>query len=393
MKSDNKNLKKAYLLILFIALMILGIINFDKILGLLSGGFQVIFPLLLGGIMAFIMNLPMRKIETVLFQHDASKWKRKIKRPMSIVLSLLFMLSIIALIIFMVVPQLISTVIDLGMKIPKFVEDSLIMLEKICADNPEIVKFIEGIEIKDIAIDWKSFMNNALAFVTSGFGNAMNMTVSIAGSFIHTLVSIGIALVFSIYLLSQKEKLGRQVTMVMQAFLPTKIANTTMKCLRLLNKNFSNFIAGQCVEAIILGCMFTISMTVFRFPYALLVGVLIAFTALIPIFGAFIGCGVGAFLILIESPMQALLFIILFLVLQQVEGNFIYPHVVGSSVGLPSIWIFVSVTLGGSLFGIVGILTFIPLMSTAYELLKEAVHKRQDMNISNNTSIKTLLDK
>ena len=143
-----------------------------------------------------------------------------------------------------------------------------------------------------------------------------------------------------------------------------------------LNRKFSSFITGQCLEAVILGTMFVVSMTVFRMPYALMVGVLIAFTALIPIVGAFIGCGVGAFLILIDNPLQALWFVILFLVLQQVEGNLIYPHVVGNSVGLPAIWVLMAVSLGGSLFGVSGMLFFIPLTSSCYALLKESVNRR-----------------
>lgn len=377
MKMDGRGLKKYYLIIFFAAVMLLGVINFKEIMSLLLGGVRVILPLLLGGMIAFILNLPMRQIEKKFLNKGNPKIISKIKRPLSIVLSLLFMVAILTLIIFLVVPQLVTTIIDLGMKVPKFIENTLIMLEKLCADNPQIVDFIKNIEMQDIAIDWKAFLNGVVEFVTSGFGSAMNMTVSIAGSFIRTIVQVGIALVFSIYILSQKEKLGAQITKVMKTFMSEKKFNFTTKCVKLLNKNFSNFIAGQCVEAIILGAMFTILMTIFRFPYALLIGVLISFTALIPIVGAFIGCAVGAFLILIESPTQALLFIILFLVLQQIEGNFIYPHVVGTSVGLPSIWIFVSVTLGGSLFGIAGMLTFIPLVSTAYELLRQAVHKRQ----------------
>lgn len=374
---NSKSLKNKYRLILFAAVMILGVINFKEVIALAAGGFKVIFPLILGGMMAFVLNLPMRQIEKRIFKKNGNQKADKLKRPVSIVLALIFMVAVIVLIIFMVVPQLVETIIELGKKVPQFVDSSILMLEKICADNPQIMEFLAMLNIEDIAIDWDAFLKGAVGFLTSGFGNAMNVTFTLAGDFIHSIVQTGIALVFAIYLLSQKEKLGVQIHTVMKVFLPEKRFALITKCTKLLNKNFSNFIAGQCVEAIILGTLFTVLMTIFGFPYALLIGVLIAFTALIPIVGAFIGCAVGAFLILMESPMEALLFIVMFLILQQIEGNFIYPHVVGNSVGLPSIWIFVSVTLGGSLFGIAGMLTFIPLVSTAYELLREAVHKRR----------------
>ena len=172
----------------------------------------------------------------------------------------------------------------------------------------------------------------------------------------------------------QKEKLGRQAKKVLFAFVRKGRAEAALEVLALTYKTFSSFLTGQCVEALILGSMFVIAMTLLRLPYALLTGIVIAFTALIPIFGAFIGCAVGAFLIFMVSPVQALIFIVLFLVLQQIEGNLIYPHVVGNSVGLPSIWVLAAVSIGGSLMGIVGMLIFIPLMSVFYALFREVVY-------------------
>lgn len=185
-----------------------------------------------------------------------------------------------------------------------------------------------------------------------------------------------IALIFSFYILLQKERLARQARQVLYALLPERAADRTLDILRLTNRTFSSFLSGQCLEAVILGTLFVVAMTIFQMPYALLVGVLIALTALIPIVGAFIGCAVGALLILIVDPVKALMFVVLFLVLQQVEGNLIYPHVVGSSVGLPSIWVLCAVTLGGSLMGIVGMLVFIPLCSVLYALFRTYVKDR-----------------
>jgi predicted PurR-regulated permease PerM len=174
----------------------------------------------------------------------------------------------------------------------------------------------------------------------------------------------------------QKEVLADQGKRLMSAYMPQKFFGQVMKVLGILYKNFSKFISSQCLEAVILGALFVLSMTIFRLPYALLVGSLIAVTALIPIVGAFVGCFVGAFLILVENPISALVFVILFLIVQQLEGNLIYPKVVGSSVGLPAIWVLVAVSVGGSLFGVVGVLVFIPITSTVYTLLREDVNER-----------------
>jgi predicted PurR-regulated permease PerM len=219
-------------------------------------------------------------------------------------------------------------------------------------------------------------MENVTHFMKNGAGDLLSSTFSMVSSIISSVVNGIIAFVFSVYILAQKEKLCGQVQRVMQAYLPGKFVEWVQKISRLLYTNFSNFITGQCLEAIILGGLFVICMSILRLPFALVIGILIALTALIPIAGAFIGCAVGVFLILIEDPVQALVFLGLFFVLQQVEGKLIYPKVVGNFVGLPGIWVLFAITVGGSLFGIVGMLVFIPLTATVYTLLREDVGKR-----------------
>lgn len=201
-------------------------------------------------------------------------------------------------------------------------------------------------------------------------------TLSAAISIVSGVANFCIGFVFAVYVLLTKETLAKQAGRLLMAYLPESLYENIVKVASLTEKTFSNFLAGQCVEAVILGTMFFLTLTVMRLPYALLIGVLIAFTALIPIFGAFVGCIVGAFLILMVSPVKALVFLVVFQVLQQIEGNLIYPHVVGGSVGLPSIWVLVAVTLGGSAMGVMGMLVFIPLCSVLYTLLKGAVHNR-----------------
>ena len=204
----------------------------------------------------------------------------------------------------------------------------------------------------------------------------LNTTFLAAKTVVNGLSAFLIGFIFALYILLQKETLNRQIKKLLRAFLPDSAVERVLGVARLTERTFSSFLTGQCVEAVILGTMFFITLTVLRLPYALLIGVLIAFTALIPIFGAFIGMGVGVFLMLMEAPADALIFIITFFVLQQIEGNLIYPHVVGGSVGLPSIWVLAAVSVGGSMMGVVGMLIFIPLCSVFYALLREGVNSR-----------------
>ena len=374
MKLDKQTMRSIRHIILFIAVVILCVINIRDVFGVVKFVFGISQPFIWGGAIAFVMNIPLNGVEKRLLKNWRGKRAEKLKRPVGIVLSLLLILFILIFVIMTVVPQLGKTVMDLGNKLPAFFDNAMIELEKLCASNPQIVGYLE--ELQNISLDWDKILNGALDFLQNGVGSVVTSTVSVASTIIGVAVNVVVALIFSIYVLSQKERLGDQGRRILKAYMPEKINAQVLRVLELLSSNFSSFISGQCLEAVILGTMFVITLTVFRIPYALLIGVLIAFTALIPIVGAFIGCVVGAFLILVDSPMKALIFVIIFLVLQQIEGNLIYPHVVGNSVGLPSMWVLVAVTLGGSLMGIAGMLLFIPLVSTAYTLLRDDVNGR-----------------
>ena len=265
----------------------------------------------------------------------------------------------------------IAPMLSLGKTIQAFVPEAQHFLEELFTDNSEIRAWLNNLDV-----DLDKLLDSVIAFFRNGAGNVLNSTVYAIGSIVNGVTTFVIAFVFACYILLQKEKLGVQVKKVMHAFLKEKWEKRCLKVCTLTSKTFSNFLTGQCLEALILGSMFFVAMSLFKMPYALLVGVLVAFTALIPIFGAFIGCVVGAFLILMVDPLQALFFVIMFLVLQQIEGNLIYPKVVGNSVGLPSIWVLAAVTIGGSLMGVVGMLIFIPLVSVVYTLFRESVYKR-----------------
>ena len=319
--------------------------------------------------MAFILNVPMRRIEKLLLMKE----KSKLGRPLSLCLTLILVIGVLLLVIFVVMPQLVETVLSLQNSIPVFLTRVKEAAESLFAQNPEIADSISKIQI-----DWKSFMERVIEFLSTGAGTVLYSTVSAAMSIINGVTTFVIGLVFAIYILLQKEALSHQLQKVMEAFLPEGVVKRTLEILSLVSGTFSSFLTGQCLEAVILGSMFFLTLSFFQMPYALLIGVLIAFTALIPMFGAFIGCAIGAFLMLMVKPLDALIFLIIFFVLQQIEGNFIYPHVVGNSVGLPSIWVLVAVTIGGSAMGVVGMLIFIPICSVLYALLREEVDQRLD---------------
>ncbi len=361
-------------LILFAGAIILGVMYSKEVLEVAKLLLGMLTPFLVGAAMAFVLNLPTGFIERKLFGKWTNPKTAGLKRGISIVLALLFVVALLVFAVLMVVPQLTSTLMELGNVIPAFFRELVADLEKLALEYPEWKDALAAVE--ELSIDWSSIISYVTAFLKDGLGSVLSSTVGFAGSLAGMILDGVIAFVFAIYILSGKEKLGGQIKKLLHAYLPEKGYENTLKVVALCNHNFAKFISGQCLEAVILGAMFTICMTIFRMPYAVLVGVLIAFTALIPIVGAFIGCAVGAFLILVVSPVKALMFIIMFLILQQLEGNLIYPRVVGNSVGLPAIWVLFAVSIGGSMFGVVGMLVFIPLMSTLYALLRENVNNR-----------------
>jgi len=283
---------------------------------------------------------------------------------------------VVALLVLVIVPQLAATISGLGVTIQDFFTRAYSWAEAQFASNPQLLQWLSSLSIDWKSVDWKGLLSKVADFLKNGAGDVLFSTISAAMNFFSGIATGFIAFVFAIYLLLQKEKLGLQFRKAFYALLPKKTAKRLIEICALSQKVFSSFITGQCLEAVILGGMFFVAMTLLRMPYALLVGCLISITALIPIVGAFIGCGVGAFLILMVSPTQALIFIVMFLILQQVEGNLIYPYVVGNSVGLPSIWVLAAVSIGGSLLGVLGMLIFIPLVSVIYTLFREFVYKQ-----------------
>lgn len=351
-----------------------GLQNYTMVLLGIQWVIGLAFPFILGGCMAFIINIPMNLFENKVFLAKGLRDKpllKKIRRPLSLVLALLAILALLFIVSFLIVPEIANTALIIKEKAPSFIAHLQQQINGLQSAYPEIAGWLQN-----ISLDWDNIEGAIIDFAQKGVMNFLGSTVNVASSIAGGFVNFGIGLIFAIYVLLQKEKLGIQFRKLLYAYAPEKRADHTVDILKLSATTFTNFITGQCTEAVIIGCLFFVTMSIFRFPYALMVSVLIAFLSLIPIFGAFIGCAVGAFLILMVSPVQAFWFIVLFLVVQQLEGNLIYPHVVGGSVGLPSIWVLAAVTVGGSAWGITGMILTIPICSILYTLLREDTRHR-----------------
>ncbi len=328
-------------------------------------------PFIVGAVLAFILNVPMRPIERLL---KCIK-KPGARRALAVLMTLLAVLVVLAGVIWLLVPQITRTVEQLVAALPDFFqriyEQAIAFLET----NPELENWLRNNTEFD-AINWGEWIQKILGLVGGGVTAIMNGVLTAVVELSSGIFNAILSLVFAIYCLSRKEILARQGRRILYAFLPEKASDETIRILRMSNAMFGRFITGQCLEALILGSMFAVSMTIFGMPYMPLVSVIIAVTALVPIVGAFAGCILGAFFILVQDPMLAIWFVVMFLVLQQIEGNLIYPKVVGSSIGLPGMWVLVAVAVGGELMGVVGMLLLIPVAAVLYTLGREITTRR-----------------
>lgn len=370
---NEKKMKFYFLLIAFGVLLYVVALNYRSLLLGLKYVMAIVNPFVIGSVIAFIINVPMRALETGLFKRMKRK---KARRVISLLVTLFLLVLVLWAVFTLILPELYTTIESLSQRVPEAMEKSIQWFEKKTEKYPQIEGYLLEAEKMLYDVDWKDAVSQSINLVKNGVGGFVNTTIDIVGNVLNTLVNFGIGFVFAIYLLLQKEKLTSQCKQFFYAVFSEKKADEVVRVGKLTNQIFSNFLSGQVVEAIILGTMFFIAMSIFRFPYAMLVGVLIAVTALIPIFGAFIGLAVGTFLILMVNPMQALWFVVMFFVLQQIEGNLIYPNVVGNSIGLPGIWVLIAVSTGGSMFGVKGMILFIPTVSLIYTLVREYVKKR-----------------
>lgn len=387
MELNKENVKKIIGIVTFAILLSWGLKNTEILGTLFRLTVGLIMPFLIGGALAFVINVPMRFVERKLFDEpyrkkNAAKKKAsrppmayRMKRPLSLLISLILVIGVVFIGMFLIVPEIANSITTIANSVKAFPQTLHQWSLELMNWMPQAAVWLENIQF-DFNIDWQKTITDLISFLQNGAGNVLNTTFNVAASIFSGLVTGFLAIVFSFYLLLNKEKLGSQVKQILYACLKEEHADYLVRVGNMANRTFSNFLSGQCLEAVILGSLFFITMSIFQFPYALMISVLIAFTALIPVFGAFIGCFIGAFLILLVNPIRAIWFVVLFLCLQQFEGNVIYPKVVGGSVGLPAIWVLVAVTLGGSMMGVVGMLIYIPAFSVAYSLIREAVKER-----------------
>ncbi len=371
MQIKTRRMKKAMFLILYAILLWWIFDNFK----FMANGFilflGIIAPFIIGLIIAFILNKPMTFIEEKLFKRGKilGKLKDKYNRPISLFITLILFIVVIALVLVLVIPNLIESGNELADKIPKYWDQTEGYIKNAATQYPVVNDLVKE-------VDFQNITDSIYSFVKGGFTNWLGSIFSVFTSVIGGLVSAGLGFVFAIYFLLQKETLIEGVKKLIFAVFPLNVASRICYIGNITKDSFSQFLVGQSIEVLIIGSLFFVAMMIFQFPYALMVSIIIAITAFIPIVGSFVGLVVGAFLIFVESPNMAGYFIILFLVLQQIEGNFIYPKVVGKASGLSPVWILAAVTLGGSLMGIVGIILFVPLFSVIQKLLSEYVDNK-----------------
>ena len=370
---DSLNeMKKWIVLVLVGVLAFWGLNNLELIFDVLGNIYRVFSPFILGFVLAYILNIPMMKVEKLLKKAIPDKYEDKYSgaiRLVSIILSILLLVLIIAFVGFLLIPELIENIESLMNNIPAFIEGGKDWVINLLDKYPDVQREIEVMFAES---------GNVSGIVSSIFTYIINGIVGFVSGFVGGFVYIFTGIIFAIYMLCQKEYLVDGIKRLVYAFADKRKANKIMDISKLTNKTFSKFISGQCVEAVILGTIMFVVCLLGRFPYALIIGVLTALTALIPIFGAFIACGVGAVLIAITNPLQALIFIAVFVIIQQIEGNVIYPKVVGKSVGLSPLWTLLAITVGGNLFGVVGMIIGLPLASVVYAIGKESIKKKLD---------------
>lgn len=332
---------------------------------------NIFSPFVMGACVAFILNVPMRAFEGLLKKVNNPKWKRLL----AVLLTLVAVVLVLSLVFWLLIPQLVETLQSLVPALFSFAGETEMFLREFLHRFPTLFNWIkENTDLENVSLS--SFFMQLVTLVGSNVSSIVNGTIVAISTAFSAVVDFVIALVFALYCLFQKETLARQGRKVLYAFFPENFSDHVVRILRLTNSTFSNFLSGQCVEVCILGGMFAITMAICRMPYIPLISVLIAVTAFIPIVGAFIGCIIGAFLIFVNDPLDAILFVVMFLALQQIENNLIYPRVVGESIGLNGMWVLVAVAVGGELFGIAGMFLMIPLASVLYTLIREVTNKK-----------------
>ena len=354
--------------------------------GVVAGAFLKIIgaavPLIIGFVIAYAINILMSFYERTFFEKSKSDKMKKAKRPVCLIFAIVTMLAIIALVIGLVVPQFISCIRLVIEMLPGAIENVVDYFETLPVMPKDVTDFLKSLDIQKI-------ISQVAGVVTSGVGNVMDAVMRAASSVFSGTVTTFLSIIFAIYLLIGKDSLCAKADKVFKHYVPEKIRNKVYYVLSVFNDCFHKYIVGQCIEAVILGSLCALGMTILRLPYAAMIGALVAFTALIPVAGAYIGAFVGAFMILMMSPVKALIFLIFIVILQQLEGNLIYPKVVGNSIGLPSILVLAAVTIGGGIMGIPGMLVGVPITAAIYKIIKDDMDKNESLTELHKKEVKT----
>ncbi|MBG9978361.1 AI-2E family transporter [Ruoffia tabacinasalis] len=359
---------------LFIAgLIVLAIVNFDRLKNIFSYLLTISMPIILGFIIAYVLNIPMVMLEKLYFPNSDSIVIKKTRRPVSILVSIIIITIVLIFILNLVIPQLISVfgrIIEIIPLLANGIQNRVIENEEIF---PPLAEFVETFQI-----DWQNIVTNMISIANRFTTNIIETTLSTVGSVFSIVVNLFLSLMISLYVLMSKETLGRQFRILSETYLPERGHKGLMYVLEVTDYSFRHFITGEVLEALILGSLVTVGMWIFQFPYASMIGALTGVTALIPVLGAYISGAIGFIMIFVDSPIQALTFLVFIIVIQQLEGNLIYPRVVGGSIGLPGLWVLISITIGGGLLGIWGMLLAVPLVSTLFKLLKNDIEYRRN---------------
>lgn len=370
MELTKKNMRNISIIIAFGIILFWSLQNYQIILNVIGFLFDVMLPFILGGCIAFILNVLMKSVEDIwnlLFKNRGLK----IKRGVCLLVSLGIIIGFIYILLTMIIPEVKNTLLIIADMFPSFMKEFTHVVDSALQNFN-----LESLDAIPKDINWNDIGNTIANFLGKSSYSFLTTTFGITTSIFGVVFDFVLGFVFSLYILLQKEKLSMQAKKITYAYVEETKANRFFEIMSLSNRIFTKFVTGQLLEAFIIGFLCFVGMNLFAFPYAIMISSLVGVTALIPIFGAFIGTGVGAFFIMMVDPMKAIWFIIFIIVLQQLEGNLIYPKVVGKSVGLPGIWVLVAVTIGGSVYGIVGMLISVPLSSIIYSLLRENVYKR-----------------
>lgn len=363
----DRLIKKYLWVIGILALVLLNLSTLFQIISLIG---KVLTPIVVGFAMAYVVNILMIRLESWYFPGNTAQWVRKTRRPLALLVAYLLIFLLLIFILYLIIPQLYSALVQILDLIPILVASARDWLTQNSQLMPQIQTLLENADVR-IA----QFAQNGLDFANNFTSNLIGTTLTTVGVALSIVVNALLSFMLSLYILLSKEKLQRQCSRMMRAYLPDRVRESVTYVLGILDESFRNFISGEVIEAFILGTLVTVGMWLFRFPYAPMIGALAGFMTLLPLVGAYISGVFGFLLIFVQSPVQGLLFMVFIIVLQQIEGNLIYPKVVGNSIGLPGLWVLASITVGGGLFGVLGMVIAVPVASALYRLIKNDVNR------------------